>query len=230
MHGRSLDVSSLVSQDVITQKNTKGATVNFTLMFDLSWDKLFEHYQFDAINGPLLLMYPKISQIATAKARSKRSADKHTVLQKLDKESQRENSSVFKESINYEIKLRMKMIKEKNDDIYGCELRHFNVSFEDLGWTDQIVYPRYVEANYCIGNCQHPPNRRIKMNITPHALIRSSFMRRKLGENSTAEFPKGLKPCCVPVRLAPMSLLYQINGTIYKADLNEMKVEKCGCL
>ena len=227
---QSLDVSSLVSQDVVTQTNTKGVVVNFTLMFDLSLDKLSEHYQLDAINGPLLLVYPKISKIAAAEARTKRSTDKHTALQKLDKESKRENSSMFKESINYEIKLRMKKIKEKNDDIYGCELRHLNVSFDDLGWTDQIVYPRYVEANYCIGNCQHPPNGRIKMNRTSHAFIRSSFMRKKLEENSTAEFPEGLKPCCVPARLAPMSLLYQINGTIYKADLNEMKVEKCACL
>ena len=227
---QSLDVSSLVSQDVVEQKNRKGAAVNFNLMFDLSIDKISERYQLDSTNGALLVVYPNISQIATVQVRSKRTADRRTVLQKLDNESKKENSPMFKESINYEIKLRMKKIKEKSDDVYGCELRHLNISFEELGWTDQIVYPRYVEANYCVGNCQHPPNRRIKMNITPHAFIRSSFMRKKLKENSTAEFPVGLKPCCVPARLAPMSLLYQINGTIYKTDLNEMKVEKCACL
>ena len=219
-----------MSQDVVAQKNKEGAAVSFKLMFDLSVDKLSERYQLDSISGPLLVVYPNISQIATVQAKSKRSADKRTILQKLDNESKKENSSMLKESINYEIKLRMKKIKEKSDDVYGCELRHLNISFEELGWTDQIVYPRYVEANYCIGNCQHPPNRRIKMNITPQAVIRSSFMRKKLKENSNTQFPVGLKPCCVPARLAPMSLLYQINGTIYKTDLNEMKVEKCACL
>ena len=227
---QSLDVSSLVSKDVAKYKDAEGSPLKFKLTFHLSSSKVSEYYLRNATNRPFLLVHPYISGITLPQTKRKRSADSSQVLRKLNRESKKGRDSFLKESITYEVQLRKKDIMKQNHVVYGCELRRLNVSFEDLGWAEHIVYPRYVEANYCIGNCQHPPNERVEMKYTAHAFIRSSFMRRKFKENSSAVFPHGLKPCCVPIRLAPMSLLYQINNTVYKADLNEIKVEKCACL
>ena len=101
-----------------------------------------------------------------------------------------------------------------------CRRRRFYVGFEMLGWDDWIVAPNGYEAYFCQGYC--PTFMPDYLNATNHATIQSLMHSRN---------PKQVpRPCCVPTKLEPLTLLYlaQRKGYIIKEYPN-MVVLGCGC-
>lgn len=119
---------------------------------------------------------------------------------------------------------------EDGGEARGCCRRRFYVDFKAIGWSDWIIAPPGYHANYCQGDC--PP-------LTPphhlgggaggsgasfHAAVLGHYRLRGLGP------PGGLRSCCAPTRLRPMSLLYYDQQQhIVKKDIQDMVVEECGC-
>ncbi len=249
-----------------------------SLVLPIPHEGLRQIYQLTEDNGVSLILYPRVIKQADNELlnrhRVARRAPDLKVFKALDSESRRKHEAELREGLLLDIQLKQKGPEAEQQAVYGCELRRVNISFDDLGWGDNIVYPRHVEANYCIGNCQHPPGGYADVRMTNHAFVRSTFIKRakqglikhwpgkqsssmmgspqdpsfhKDGELMTgpnpsevnmtpgspsreATLPEGLAPCCVPMKLAPISLLYRVNETIYLAELQEMKAEVCGCL
>ncbi|CAB4065836.1 unnamed protein product [Lepeophtheirus salmonis] len=92
-------------------------------------------------------------------------------------------------------------------DFYGgdtrsraCQKRSLFVSFKDLGWQDWIIAPEGYAAYYCHGECTFPLNTNIP------------------------------RPCCAPVQLSGISVLYFDESTnVILKKFRNMVVKTCGC-
>jgi len=103
----------------------------------------------------------------------------------------------------------------------SCQIQTLYINFKDLNWTDWIIAPGGYHAHYCAGECNFPLNS--NMNATNHAIVQT--LAHLI---SPTKFPK---PCCVPTRLIPISVLYQQNeGSITLKKYRRMTVKSCGCL
>lgn len=99
-----------------------------------------------------------------------------------------------------------------------CRLEQFYIDFSDINY-DWIVSPKGYSMNRCVGTCNPPYN---GQNPTPHVIIQGLLNTVDPGSHS--------KPCCVPTRLSPISMLYRDEGTIvYTYNYENMKVTECGC-
>ncbi|XP_052766058.1 bone morphogenetic protein 10-like [Mya arenaria] len=93
------------------------------------------------------------------------------------------------------------------------------VNFEDLRMHDMVIAPRGYKAYQCAGRCYVPLNN----DATMHAIIQTMMHEEHPREWTSA--------CCVPIKLAPMSLLYyDKRGVVtFKPSFDDMVVEKCAC-
>ncbi|XP_030625866.1 bone morphogenetic protein 10 [Chanos chanos] len=102
-----------------------------------------------------------------------------------------------------------------------CKRRSMYVEFKDIGWDKWILAPPGYEAYECKGVCSFP----LPPEVTPtrHAMI------QVLANLKSPQ--KVTKPCCVPTKLDPISLLYQNdNGVVtYEHKYEGMVVAECGC-
>jgi hypothetical protein len=101
-----------------------------------------------------------------------------------------------------------------------CQLHSRQVSFEDLGLGDYILYPREFELNYCAGGCTYPLL--LPPAVTWHAYIQNLASLRGLDD-----IPP---PCCVPLQLGSVTVLYrhEEEGFIL-AMLHDMTARSCAC-
>lgn len=101
-----------------------------------------------------------------------------------------------------------------------CKPRHLYVSFSDIGWENWIIAPKGYMANYCLGECPFPLTE--ELNSSNHAILQT--MVHSLD-------PEGIpQPCCVPVRLSPISILYYDNNdNVVLRHYEDMVVDECGC-
>lgn len=101
-----------------------------------------------------------------------------------------------------------------------CHRERLWVDFGVVGWTDWIVAPPGYEAYYCGGDC--PSQYGDHLNATNHAIVQTLVH---------TVYPTAIpKPCCVPTKLASISMLYldEENKAVLK-NYPEMVVEGCGC-
>ncbi|XP_054623657.1 growth/differentiation factor 2 [Dunckerocampus dactyliophorus] len=101
-----------------------------------------------------------------------------------------------------------------------CRRTSLKVNFKDIGWDSWIVAPPEYDAFECRGLCYHP----LTDESTPskHALIQTLMNIRNPKKANMA--------CCVPIKLDPITVMYQENGRLTIRHLyEEMKVAECGC-
>ncbi|XP_053269671.1 LOW QUALITY PROTEIN: growth/differentiation factor 2 [Pleuronectes platessa] len=101
-----------------------------------------------------------------------------------------------------------------------CRRTSLKVNFKDIGWDSWIVAPPGYDAFECRGLCYHP----LTDESTPskHALIQTLINIRDPKRANMA--------CCVPIKLDPITVMYQENGRLTIRYLyEEMKVAECGC-
>ncbi|NXQ47935.1 GDF3 factor, partial [Catharus fuscescens] len=101
-----------------------------------------------------------------------------------------------------------------------CKPRRLYISFSDVGWENWIIAPQGYLANYCGGDCPFPLA--AELNSTNHAVLQT--MVHSLDPQGTPQ------PCCVPVRLSPISILYYDNSdNVVLRHYEDMVVDECGC-
>lgn len=101
-----------------------------------------------------------------------------------------------------------------------CRRTSLKVNFKDIGWDSWIVAPPEYDAFECRGQCYHPLTE--EMTPSKHALIQTLMNIRDPKKANMA--------CCVPIKLDPITVMYQENGRLTIRYLyEEMKVAECGC-
>uniref|UniRef100_A0A8C4WYP9 Growth differentiation factor 3 n=1 Tax=Eptatretus burgeri TaxID=7764 RepID=A0A8C4WYP9_EPTBU len=101
-----------------------------------------------------------------------------------------------------------------------CKRRRLYIDFRDVEWQDWIIAPQGYMANYCAGECPYPLSQRL--NSSNHAVLQT--LMRGADPDGTPQ------PCCVPVRLSPISMLYYDNGdNVVLRHYEDMVVDECGC-
>ena len=100
-----------------------------------------------------------------------------------------------------------------------CALKDMMVDFSVLGWSDYILYPTKFNAHACRGKCPTP----VDHSYTPtnHAILQSMM---RIHDRKTP------RPCCVPVELKPLMILYKDGSDVEIREHPNMIVSKCGCL
>ncbi|XP_057682507.1 growth/differentiation factor 2 [Corythoichthys intestinalis] len=110
--------------------------------------------------------------------------------------------------------------KKRKAEREYCRRTSLKVNFRDIGWDSWIVAPPEYDAFECRGLCYHP----LTDESTPskHALIQTLMNIRNPKKANMA--------CCVPIKLDPITVMYQENGRVTIRYLyEEMKVAECGC-
>ncbi|XP_068162006.1 LOW QUALITY PROTEIN: growth/differentiation factor 2 [Antennarius striatus] len=101
-----------------------------------------------------------------------------------------------------------------------CRRTSLRVNFKDIGWDIWIVAPPEYDAFECRGLCYHPLTD--GMTTSKHAVIQTLINIRDPDKANMA--------CCVPIKLDPITVMYQENGRLTIRYLyEEMKVAECGC-
>uniref|UniRef100_A0A3P8RS48 Growth differentiation factor 3 n=1 Tax=Amphiprion percula TaxID=161767 RepID=A0A3P8RS48_AMPPE len=101
-----------------------------------------------------------------------------------------------------------------------CRARRLYMDFRDVGWQDWIIAPQGYMANYCHGECPFPLSE--SLNGTNHAILQT--LVHSLDPVGTPQ------PCCVPIRLSPVSMLYYDNNdNVVLRHYQDMVVDECGC-
>ncbi|XP_026554194.1 embryonic growth/differentiation factor 1 [Pseudonaja textilis] len=101
-----------------------------------------------------------------------------------------------------------------------CKPRQLYISFTEVGWGNWIIAPQGYLANYCLGECPFPLTE--ELNSTNHAILQTIV--HSLDPAGTPQ------PCCVPVRLSPISVLYYDNNdNVVLRHYEDMVVDECGC-
>ncbi|TNN31688.1 Protein DVR-1 [Liparis tanakae] len=101
-----------------------------------------------------------------------------------------------------------------------CKARRLYIDFKDVGWQDWIIAPQGYLANYCHGECPFPLSE--SLNGTNHAILQT--LVHSLDPRGTPQ------PCCVPVQLSPISMLYYDNNdNVVLRHYQDMVVDECGC-
>ncbi|XP_029174449.1 growth/differentiation factor 2-like [Nylanderia fulva] len=111
----------------------------------------------------------------------------------------------------------------------GCRRRPMYVDFALIAYDEWVVAPPGYEAYQCSGKCSFPfgdhlsPTKHAIVQTLIHGALQAS---EDLGGNKFVG-----RPCCVPTRLAPTSLLYlDASGTLtYEYGYEDMVVSECGC-
>ncbi|KAG9511102.1 Bone morphogenetic protein 7, partial [Fragariocoptes setiger] len=155
---------------------------------------------------------------ATVQTLQPRASGLHGVTSKRNRPSTNNNNQTRKLSHSFPTtpyKLTRDNYHEKD-----CQKRPFYVNFKELRWSDWIIAPDGYYSFYCAGDCEFPLHS--YLNATNHAIVQllAHLMNKKVP-----------KPCCVPTRLAPITVLYfDDNSNVVLKAYNNMIVQDCGCL
>ncbi|RWS28226.1 univin protein-like protein [Leptotrombidium deliense] len=111
--------------------------------------------------------------------------------------------------------------KSSSSSASPCSRHELFVDFSRIGWSSWIISPKGYNAFFCKGDCDFPLGH--KHSPTNHASVQSIVHELRL-------MPNVDKPCCVPSKLLPITLLYfdeQENVILKQYD--DMVVDSCGC-
>ncbi|CAG5091133.1 Oidioi.mRNA.OKI2018_I69.PAR.g12873.t1.cds [Oikopleura dioica] len=111
-------------------------------------------------------------------------------------------------------KLSEKMKKRK------CQRKSLHIDFNEIGWNSWIIEPKSFDAFYCAGQCGY--HEMLSSKKSNHAFLQSIMNRYE---------PEVPLPCCVPDKLAPLSILYNEESSqhvVLKVYPN-MSVLSCSC-
>jgi len=101
-----------------------------------------------------------------------------------------------------------------------CQRHTMRVSFDELGWSNWVIAPRTIEAYRCSGDCPYPLAG--QLNGSNHAMLMTMM--------NSVEPATSPMPCCVPVKLKPVSLLYlDASDNVVLRQYDDMVIESCGC-
>ena len=101
----------------------------------------------------------------------------------------------------------------------GCKKYEYEIDFNTIGWGQWIIHPKHFNARFCYGECPSPLD--VKYKPTNHAMLQTLMKIKK---------PKSAPlPCCVPVKLKPLSMLYFEYDEIVVRHHEEMIADECGC-
>ncbi|XP_073507606.1 derriere protein-like [Phyllobates terribilis] len=101
-----------------------------------------------------------------------------------------------------------------------CKKRRLYIDFKDVGWQNWVIAPRGYMANYCHGECPYPLTEMLKG--TNHAVLQTLV--------HSIEPEVTPLPCCAPIKLSPISMLYYDNNdNVVLRHYEDMVVDECGC-
>ncbi|XP_018784889.1 PREDICTED: protein screw [Bactrocera latifrons] len=102
----------------------------------------------------------------------------------------------------------------------ACERRNFTLDFKYLGMEKSVIAPKTFEAFYCFGECNFPLGTPMH-NATNHAIVQTLMHLKR---------PNLPKPCCVPIKLASISILYSVNeDSVNLMRFSHIVAKECGC-
>ena len=116
--------------------------------------------------------------------------------------------------------VRRRTARQRKRRDFRCRRWPLYVDFGEVGWNDWIVAPAGYQAFYCSGECPYyMPD---YLNATNHAVVQAL-----VHSIDPSLVPR---PCCVPTRMRPISMLY-IDGDdkVVIKNYQNMVVEACGC-
>uniref|UniRef100_A0A8C4QUS1 Bone morphogenetic protein 10 n=1 Tax=Eptatretus burgeri TaxID=7764 RepID=A0A8C4QUS1_EPTBU len=151
----------------------------------------------------------------------------------LDKEQENNKQTNRRErtSISGDVEIQEKHKEEDEKESAStsgvCHRSPLYVNFKQIGWDEWIIAPHGYQAYQCVGLCSFPLGN--QQPPTKHALIRASLRHRRPHVLHSLHRPG--RPCCVPTRLNPISILYlDSKGVVtYKYKYEGMSVAECGC-
>ncbi|KAK2717860.1 hypothetical protein QYM36_006608 [Artemia franciscana] len=102
-----------------------------------------------------------------------------------------------------------------------CKKRPLYIDFKKINYDSWIIAPKGYEAYECSGKCTFP----VADHLTPtkHTVLQA------LMHGSQPD--RVARPCCVPTKLEPISLLYvdEYETVTFKYNYEDMVVSACGC-
>lgn len=106
-------------------------------------------------------------------------------------------------------------------NLTSCGKHDLFISFEAIGWSSWIISPKGYNAYYCDGPCIFPLSHEV--SPTNHATLQSIAHELNLS-------PDVGRPCCVPTKLLPISLLYyDDDDNVVLKQYVDMVADTCGC-
>lgn len=110
--------------------------------------------------------------------------------------------------------------KSQLEIVKSCQIQTLYISFKDLKWQDWIIAPTGYGAFFCSGECNFPLN--THMNATNHAIVQTLVHLQ-----NPSKVPK---PCCAPIKLSPISVIFFLDDThVNLKKYKNMVVTSCGC-
>lgn len=177
----------------------------------------------DAKHEPLLIVFSDDQSRAKKEEKQERSKIKHGQMSGLQElgvndfhpRPSEEKLLQIRSNVIYDSTSRIR----RNAKGSSCKKTSLHVDFKEIGWDSWIIAPPGYDAYQCKGTCAFP----LEDNLTTtHAMART-LVRLK-------NPMKAVPVCCVPTKLAPISLLYLENGVVtFKLQYEGMSVSECGC-
>lgn len=167
----------------------------------------------DGLNAGQLL-FPSLDVAEKKSSKSNRTATRYNVVVPILEMKTHERSILKRVKRQNNIERRDCV---KGDGESRCCRFTTTIAFSDLGWDDWIIAPPEYEAHYCDGSCPD----RFKMANT------FAGIQARLHALYPSKFPK---PCCVPSKLSPLTILHKDSDGKYQfTDYPDMIVEDCKC-
>ncbi|XP_013070255.2 uncharacterized protein LOC106057556 [Biomphalaria glabrata] len=112
---------------------------------------------------------------------------------------------------------RFKRSKKKRS---SCRRQQLYIVFKEIKWNLTVIAPDGYHAFECIGKCYYPIG--THLSPTRHAIIQTLL--------HTSYPEKGSRACCVPTKLDPISILFDIDGVVkFDYSYEGMIAAECGC-